>query len=152
MIALSLVFFAARYGWLYQTLALLVFAYVVRFLPQSVAATEQRSASWTRRSRMRRGGWVDATLACSSESRCRSRAPVSSSVAALVFLSVMKELPATLLLRPIGFETLATEIWQETNVAAYSDAAPPALLLILVSAPFVYLLAARRGSDVSAPG
>ena len=34
--------------------------------------------------------------------------------AALVFLSAMKELPATLLLRPIGFETLATEIWKLT--------------------------------------
>ena len=34
--------------------------------------------------------------------------------AALVFLSAMKELPATLLLRPIGFETLATEIWRLT--------------------------------------
>ena len=68
--------------------------------------------------------------------------------AALVFLSAMKELPATLLLRPIGFETLATEIWQATNVAAYSEAALPALLLILVSVPFVYVLAARRGLEV----
>jgi iron(III) transport system permease protein len=67
--------------------------------------------------------------------------------AALVFLSSMKELPATLLLRPIGFETLATEIWQATSIDAYSDAAPSALLLIVVSAPLVYLLAARRGLD-----
>ena len=72
--------------------------------------------------------------------------------AALVFLNAMKELPATLLLRPIGFETLATEIWKYTALGSYSRAAPPALLLILVSAPFVYLLVARRGSDVSAPG
>ena len=72
--------------------------------------------------------------------------------AALVFLNAMKELPATLLLRPIGFETLATEIWKYTALGSYSRAAPPALLLILVSAPFVYLLAGRRGSDVSAPG
>jgi iron(III) transport system permease protein len=59
----------------------------------------------------------------------------------------MKELPATLLLRPIGFDTLATEIWTATSVAAYSEAAPAALLLIAVSAPFVYVLAARRGAD-----
>jgi iron(III) transport system permease protein len=64
---------------------------------------------------------------------------------ALVFLSAMKELPATLLLRPIGFETLATEIWQATAIDAYSEAAPAALLLILFSAPFLYLLAAGRG-------
>ncbi len=63
---------------------------------------------------------------------------------ALVFLSTMKELPATLLLRPIGFETLATEIWKLTSVGAYSRAALPALVLILMSAPFVYLLSARH--------
>ena len=51
--------------------------------------------------------------------------------AALVFLNAMKELPATLLLRPIGFETLATEIWKYTALGSYSRAAPPALLLIL---------------------
>jgi iron(III) transport system permease protein len=72
--------------------------------------------------------------------------------AALVFLSAMKELPATLLLRPIGFETLATEIWKFTSVGAYSQAAPSALLLIVVSAPFVYALAARREWEVGAPG
>jgi iron(III) transport system permease protein len=152
VIALSLVFFAARYGWLYQTLALLVFAYVVRFLPEAVAATgaalrlvdpkiEEAARGLGRRDL---GVLVRVTVPLA-----RSGVLVGG---ALVFLSVMKELPATLLLRPIGFETLATEIWQETNVAAYSDAAPAALLLILVSAPFVYLLAARRGSDVSAPG
>ena len=64
--------------------------------------------------------------------------------AALVFLSAMKELPATLLLRPIGFETLATEIWALTAVGAYSRAALPALLLIAVSAPVLLLLS--RGS------
>ena len=64
----------------------------------------------------------------------------------------MKELPATLLLRPIGFESLATEIWKETAVGAYSQAALPALLLIALSAPLVLVLAARgRGID-TAPG
>src|SRR3712207_7494822 len=52
-----------------------------------------------------------------------------------LFRSTMKELPATLLLRPIGFDTLATEIWRYTSVASYSRAAVPALLLVLVSAP-----------------
>ena len=56
----------------------------------------------------------------------------------------MKELPATLLLRPIGFETLATAIWRQTSVAAYSRAAPPALPLIVLSAPFVYFLSSRH--------
>jgi len=72
--------------------------------------------------------------------------------AALVFLSAMKELPATLLLRPIGFDTLATDIWRLTSVGAYSRAAIPALILIAISAPFVYLLSTRRDPAAGDPG
>jgi iron(III) transport system permease protein len=63
--------------------------------------------------------------------------------AALVVLTAIKELPATLLLRPNGFETPATIIWQKTNVAEYSSAAIPALLLIAISAIPVYFLLIR---------
>ena len=63
---------------------------------------------------------------------------------ALVFLAAMKELPATLLLRPIGFETLPTEIWKLTQIGAYSRASVPALMLIVVSAPVLYLVSADR--------
>ncbi|MDX6645388.1 MAG: iron(III) transport system permease protein [Miltoncostaeaceae bacterium] len=59
----------------------------------------------------------------------------------------MKELPATLLLRPIGFETLATEVCRHRNVAAYSQAALPALVLIAVAPPSPYLIG-RRGERV----
>ena len=69
----------------------------------------------------------------------------------LVLLSTMKELPVTLLLRPIGFETLATEIWRLTSVGAYSRAALPALLLVAVAAPVVYALQ-RHGVSREAPG
>jgi iron(III) transport system permease protein len=145
VIALSLVFFAANYASpVYQTLALLVFAYVVRFLPQALAGVESSLASV--------GPRVEEAA------RALGRGPLRASVtvtvplirsgilagAALVFLSAMKELPATLLLRPIGFETLATEIWKLTSVGSYSRAALPALLLIALSAPFVYLLSSRH--------
>jgi iron(III) transport system permease protein len=72
--------------------------------------------------------------------------------AALVFLSAMKELPATLLLRPIGFDTLATEIWKFTSLGSYSRAAPAALLLIVLSAPLVWVLTMRRGGEAGSPG
>jgi iron(III) transport system permease protein len=145
VIALSLVFFAANYASpLYQTLALLVFAYVVRFLPQALAGVESSLAAV--------GPRVEEAA------RSLGRGPLAASLtvtvplirsgilagAALVFLSAMKELPATLLLRPIGFETLATEIWKLTSVGAYSRAALPALLLIALSAPFVFLLSSRH--------
>ena len=76
--------------------------------------------------------------------------------ATLVFLSTMKELPATLLLRPIGFETLATEVWKFTSTGSYSQAALPALLLLAAAAPFVYLLIGRSaeaaGQAAESPG
>ena len=57
-----------------------------------------------------------------------------TSAAALVFLTTMKELPATLILGPIGFETLATRIWSATSEAFFARAAAPALLLLGFSA------------------
>ena len=54
--------------------------------------------------------------------------------AALVFLTTMKELPATLLLRPTGFDTLVTRIWDAAYMSGYYGyAAIPALLLLVVS-------------------
>ena len=50
--------------------------------------------------------------------------------AALVFLHAIKELPATLILAPIGFRTLATEIWNQTNFGFYEASAIPALILL----------------------
>jgi iron(III) transport system permease protein len=153
VVALSLVFFGARYGGvLYQTLGLLIFAYVVRFLPQSLAATGAALES------------VDPHVEEAGRSLGRGPLSVVARVtvplvrsgilvgATLVFLSSMKELPATLLLRPIGYDTLATEIWSATAVADYAQAAPPALLLIVLSAPFVYFLVARRDTELGAPG
>jgi iron(III) transport system permease protein len=145
VIALSLVFFAARYASpVYQTLALLVFAYVVRFFPQAVSGVEsslQRVSPRLEEAARGLGRGPLATLAFVTAPLARSGVLAG---AALVFLSVMKELPATLLLRPIGFETLATEIWKLTQVGAYSRAAVPALLLIAVSAPFLYLVTRDR--------
>jgi iron(III) transport system permease protein len=67
--------------------------------------------------------------------------------AALVFLTTMKELPATLLLSPIGFETLATSIWNATTDAFFARAAAPALILIAVSAVPMYFLTIRDPAE-----
>jgi iron(III) transport system permease protein len=55
------------------------------------------------------------------------------SAIAFVSLTVIKELPATLILRPTGIETLATRLWSATSVNAFSAAAPYALLLIVIA-------------------
>ena len=150
VVALSLVFFGARYGGrLYQTLPLLIFAYVVRFLPQALAAlgAALRGVSPRVEEAARALGRRPASVLVSVTAPLVR--PGLLAGVALVFLSAMKELPATLLLRPIGFETLATEIWAATSIGAYSEAAPAALLLIVLSAPFVYLLGSVRASEVS---
>ena len=63
--------------------------------------------------------------------------------AGLVLLSTMKELPATLLLSPPGFETLATRVWSTAEVALYEDAAIYALVLVALSAILTWFLVVR---------
>jgi iron(III) transport system permease protein len=55
-----------------------------------------------------------------------------ATAALLVFVEVMKELPATLLLRPLGGDTLAIAVWQATSESLFETAALPALLIVLV--------------------
>jgi len=61
----------------------------------------------------------------------------------LMFLQTMKELPATLLLRPVGFDTLAIRVWLEASEEYYQLAAPSALLIVLVGLPALALLLSR---------
>jgi iron(III) transport system permease protein len=61
----------------------------------------------------------------------------------LVFVTTLKELPATLLLRPSGFTTLSVRIWSAANELLYTRAAASALLLIAVSAIPLYYLSLR---------
>jgi iron(III) transport system permease protein len=144
VIALSLVFFGARLvPALYQTLGMLVLAYVVRFLPQAIGAlrasllqvgphVEEAARS------LGRGPfetWRDVTLPLVL--------PGVLSGAAIVFLTTMKELPATLLLAPIGFRTLATLTWSAASEGLFAEAALPALLLVLCSAPALFVLLGR---------
>ncbi len=72
-------------------------------------------------------------------------APGLGVAAALVTLSASTELTATLLLRPIGTETLATRFWNYTTGLSYGAAAPYAAIMIAVSVIPVLLLA-RRGA------
>jgi iron(III) transport system permease protein len=59
----------------------------------------------------------------------------------------MKELPATLILRPTGLETLATELWTATAAGAYAAAAPYAGVLVLVAIVPAALLSLRRREE-----
>ena len=125
VVGLGLVFFSltAAPG-LYQTTALVVLAYAVLFLPKAIGATRTAVAAAPPVL-----DDVARSLGRTSWGAIRSvtlplAAPGVAAGGLLVLLSAMKELPATLILRPTGVETLATELWTRTTVAAYSAAAP----------------------------
>jgi iron(III) transport system permease protein len=151
-VGLALVYFGARADLLYGTVALLVLAYLVRFMPYSLAASRAALDGVSPRLEEAARSLGHGT----ARSLVRIVLPLARrgvlAGAALVFLSTLKELPATLLLRPIGFETLPTEIWKETSVSAYGAAAPSALLLVAIAAPLVYVLSGRSAWDLGAPG
>jgi len=148
VLALALVFLGANYlPWLYQTLPLLIFAYVVRFLPQAVGSTRSSVLQ------------VDSdllgaarTLGATPTGAFRRVtlpliAPGLVAGAALVFLTTMKELPATLILHPTGFTTLVTYIWRVQEAGYYGRAALPALILVAVSALSMIVLLRQEGDD-----
>lgn len=70
----------------------------------------------------------------------RLSAPAAAGGAALVFLGIVNELTATLLLAPSGTRTLATQFWSLSSEIDYTGAAPYALLMIVLSAPMTYVL------------
>ena len=144
VIALSLVFFTVRFARpLYQTLPILVFAYLVRFLPEAVAAVRSAMASVAPAFQEAARGLGRTPLQAMVTVTLPMILPGVLSGLGLVFLTSMKELPATLLLRPTGFETLATEIWSHASEAIYSEAALPSLTLLLATAPPLYFLIIR---------
>ena len=151
VIGLSLVFLTINtVPILYQTLFTLAFAYAILFLPKSLGATRTSVASvpplleQTARSLGRNPlqAWTQTTL--------RLAWPGIAAGGLLVLLTAMKELPATLMLRPTGFDTLATELWSRTEVAAYGAGAPYALALIALAAVPAFALSvamSRRKPD-----
>ena len=134
VIALSLVFFGANYlPVLYQTFPMLLFAYLVLFLPQSLGNVRssllQINPQLEESARsLGRSSWQTIT-----EVILPLVKPGIISGAVLVFLTTIKELPATMLLSPIGFDTLAVEIWQATESVDFADAAAASLTMLLVS-------------------
>ncbi len=141
VVALALVFFGTRVALpLYQTLAMLVFALSIHYLPLAVGPISGALLQVPPRLEEAARGLGRSPL---EVFRTITRPLVTSGVlagAALVFLHAMKELPATLLLAPIGFDTLATDIFRQTTTGFFEAGAIPALILLLIAAPPLYLL------------
>jgi iron(III) transport system permease protein len=146
VVALSLVFFGIRVvPAFYQQLPLLVLAYAVLFLPAAVVAVRSSVALSSPRLEE-----VARALGQSPMQVLRSvtlpiAAPGVAAGAALVMLTAMKELPATLLLHPTGMDTLATSLWSHTGAGAFAAAAPYAAVLVAVAAVPTALLGRWTG-------
>ncbi len=144
VVALALVFFGAQYATaMYQTLPLLLAAYVILFLPQALGS--------------QRVSLLQMSVSLEEAGRSLGKRPLDVfrrvtlplvwpgilAGGALVFLTCMKELPATLILSPLGFGTLATQVWTHINEAFFARAAAPTLLLLLLSSLPLALLMMR---------
>ena len=147
VIALSLVFWvldAPLIGRFYQSLPLLIVAYVLHFGAQAsraahvgveaVPVTYSDAAATLGASRLRRLRSVELPLML----------PSLFAGAGLVMLSTMKELPATLLLAPVGFDTLATEVWAASDAGALAQGAVASLALVAVSSLLTWAVVLRR--------
>ena len=132
--SLGLIFFFLSYlPVLYTTPIIVITAFVVRFLPQSMQAGEGVISM------------VPESLDEAGRSLGKSETQVMTKIilpmimpgilsgGALVFINSLKELTTTLILRPAGFDTLAVRIWLEASEGFYEMAAPAALLIVLIS-------------------
>jgi iron(III) transport system permease protein len=145
-VALAFVFFAtAVLPIVYQTALLLLLAYLVLFLPASVGAIESslRQLSPRLEEAARGLGRTPAQAFRSVTAPLLMRGILAG--ATLVFLLVMKELPATLILSPLGFQTLATSVWGAASEAFFARAAMPALMLVLTASVPMAFLVTREG-------
>ena len=132
---------------LYQGITLLLITYVVIFMAQAMSTTQDslRRANPNLEDASR--GLGKGPLTTLARVTAPLAAPGLLAGAALVFLSVMKELPATLLLRPNGFETLAIRIWSSAGEGFLARASLASLVLLAVSIMPLLLVMSRDLSD-----
>ncbi len=125
---------------LYGGFAALIMALVVRFLPLAIqsqeAALQQLTPSVEQAGRIHGAGPL--------QNLWRVILPMirNGMITAwvLVFIDVLKELPATLMLRPVGFDTLPIRIWIEASEEMLELAAPSALVLVVGTLPALWIM------------
>lgn len=142
VVALSLVYFGIRYlEPLYQTHMLLIAAYVILFLPVCTGTMRNLILQ------------INPNIEDAARSLGRNRFSVIKNITLplikpgivagfiLSFLLTLRELPATLILSPFGFRTLATGIWSATSETFLAQGAMYSLILMITaSVPMVFVL------------
>jgi len=125
---------------MYGGMAVLVLAMVIRFLPLAIQAQESAVQQLTPSIEQ-----AARSLGASTwENLTRIILPMlkggMASAWVLVFIDTLKELPATLILRPTGFDTLPVRIWIEASEEMLELAAPSALMLVIGTLPVLWFL------------
>lgn len=144
VVALAMiVLFNTYFSWVYGTIFMMVAGYVVRFLPETLGAQHAALSQIS-------PNVEEAARSCGHSGFATVRRvtlplamPGVVAGWSLVFLNCLKELPATLLLRPAGYDTLAVRLWDYAAEGFYSRGGLPGLLLVLLALPPLILLVAR---------
>ena len=152
VVALALVFFGANFVRpVYGTIWLVAFAYLVLFFPAALGVARSSLAQIKPSVEEAARGLGHSPLYV----MLTVTAPLMRSSllmgAAFVFLLAAKELPATLILGPLGFKTLATAVWSASSEAFFARAAAPAITLILLSSlPVAFIVMRERRREAAA--
>jgi iron(III) transport system permease protein len=129
---------------IYQSFTALIISYLIVFLPQAIGAG-QASMEQVKSS------YLDASAGLGL-SKLKSFYRITLPLiyrglfagGSLVFLSTMKELPQTLLLRPTGLNTMAIDIWSYASEGLFTQAAFSSFILLAISAIPTYILSTRN--------
>ena len=151
VIGLALVTITTRVALpLYQTVATVLVAYVLLFLPRAMVGLRAGIALAPIELEQAAIALGRTPLRAILATTLRLAAPGAGAAAALVAMGVATELTATLMLAPTGTRTLAVEFWSLTSEIDYVGAAPYALAMIVLSLPLTLLLdrQARRAAGL----
>ncbi|MCL6641736.1 MAG: iron ABC transporter permease [Candidatus Bipolaricaulota bacterium] len=149
LIALAVAFVLHRFvPVLYFTVWALILAYVIRFFSHALQAAESGLARVPVRLEEAARSLGHRTMSVWRRVTLPLVAPSLAAGWTLIFLNALRELPATLLLRPPGFDTLPVRLWIAAGEGFYAHAAAPALMLIVLSLPMLYLLRAGDTPEV----
>jgi iron(III) transport system permease protein len=141
MVALALVTITVRVALpLYQTVATLLLAYALLFLPRSLVGLRASISQVPVELEQAAMALGRTPVQALRQITMRLAAPGVAVSMALVGLGITNELTATLMLAPNGTRTLATQFWSLTSEIDYVAAAPYALLMVVLSLPMTLLL------------
>ena len=144
VVALALVALTVQFALpLYQTIATVLVAYVLIFLPRALVGLRASVAQAPVLLEEVAGGLGRSPLAAIWHVTVKIASPGVAASAALVSLGIANELVATQMLAPNGTETLATAFWSASAELDYAAAAPYGLVMVGLALPLTLILHAR---------